>query len=377
MLAPGSLPTLATSGPDLGRYRLVARLAHGGMGDVYLALHQGPGGFHKLAVVKELRSSFTDDPHFIRMFQGEARLAARLHHPNVVQTNEVGAEGGRHYLVMEYLEGQPLQRILARLGREGAFPVAMQIRVLADALRGLHYAHELCDFDGTPLQVVHRDFTPHNLFVTYDGQIKVVDFGIAKARDSQETRTGVVKGKAAYMAPEQALGKKVDRRADIFSAGVILWEAATGQRLWANLTEVQILMKVVQEAVPSPRFVNPYVPSELARICVRALAKNPEERYATAEEMRLELEAFLEGTGLVVTANEVGGLLAQAFADDRKKLQGIVESALRVARSQAPTEPLGVSSLSAPGGARRPSAVAARHRVAHGVDLRAVVPRGG
>ena len=174
------------------------------------------------------------------MFLSEARLAARLHHPNVVQTNEVIEVDGAPVLVMEYLDGQPLSQVIMR-GKQGGFSLAMQLRVLVDALAGLHAAHELADFDGTPLGVVHRDVSPHNLFVTLEGHAKVLDFGIAKLeRSLVETEVGTVKGKLRYMAPEQIAGDKLDRRADIYAAGVILWEALTGERMWKVSAEREI-----------------------------------------------------------------------------------------------------------------------------------------
>ena len=190
---------------QVGRYRLIAELAHGGMGDVYLAVAQGAGGFSKLMVIKMLRPALAEDEQFLTMFLEEARLAARLNHPNVVQTVEVGNEGRKYFLAMEYLEGQSLQRLRTRVAKEHPFPLGPHLRILVEALNGLHYAHELVDIDGRALDLVHRDATPHNIFVTYDGQVKVVDFGIAKAMDSSlETRTGELKGKIAYMPPEQA-----------------------------------------------------------------------------------------------------------------------------------------------------------------------------
>lgn len=177
----------------IGKYHLLATLGRGGMAEVFLAVIQGPAGFSKLVVLKELRPELSSEPEFLSMFLDEARLAARLQHPNVVQTNEVGHEGSRHFIAMEYLDGQPLSRVLSRM--RGQLPLPLHLRVLSETLAALHYAHELRDFDGTPLAVVHRDVTPHNVFVTYDGEVKLVDFGIAKATDSStETRTGVLKG---------------------------------------------------------------------------------------------------------------------------------------------------------------------------------------
>ncbi|MEM9696613.1 MAG: serine/threonine-protein kinase, partial [Myxococcota bacterium] len=235
--------------PTFGKYRPVAELGQGGMADVILALSQGPIGFNKLVVIKRLRSHLADDPEFVGMLIDEARLAARLNHPNIVHTNEVGEIDGTFFIAMEYLEGQPLHRIKRRAKRHESLDIslAMELQILADVLAGLHYAHELTDYDGTALQVVHRDVTPSNIFLTYDGVSKVLDFGIAKASGrTTETKTGVVKGKMTYMPPEQALGLEIDRRADIYSVGVMLWEAATGRRMWKGVDDVVILGKLIK-----------------------------------------------------------------------------------------------------------------------------------
>ncbi len=217
----------------IGKYRLIAELGHGGMSDVFLAVSKGMGGFHKLLVIKQLRPNLAEDEEFLSMFLDEARLAARLSHRNVVATYEVGEDGGRYYIAMEYLEGQALKRIIHRA--KTRFGLDMHLQVVLDVLKGLHHAHDLCDYDATPLGVVHRDVSPHNIFVTYAGDVKVVDFGVAKALDSStETSAGVMKGKLAYMSPEQARSGDVDRRADIFSVGVLLWEGVTGQRMWGG-----------------------------------------------------------------------------------------------------------------------------------------------
>ena len=278
----------------MGKYQLIAELGHGGMAQVFLARASGPAGFNKLVVIKQIRPQFAEDPDFLSMFLDEARLAARLNHPNVVQTNEVGADDGRYFISMEYLEGQPLNRVLSRLGPKSEgdkLTLQMQLLVLVDTLAGLHHAHELLDFDGTPLAVVHRDMSPHNIFVTYAGQVKIVDFGIAKAlSSSSETRTGVLKGKIGYMAPEQAMGEKVDRRADIFSCGMILWEMLTGRRMFKGVPDVAALQRIVSGDLPTVRSVVPDVPERLEQICAKALAQNRDVRYATAADMAADLE---------------------------------------------------------------------------------------
>ncbi|MBK8254190.1 MAG: serine/threonine protein kinase [Polyangiaceae bacterium] len=320
--------TDAASGA-LGKYRLIAELGHGGMAQVFLATARGPAGFNKLAVIKQIREQLADDPEFLTMFLDEARLAARLNHPNVVQTNEVGEDGKRYFICMEYLEGQPLNRIIQRLGRENGLPLGLTLRILVDALAGLHHAHELADYDGTALQVVHRDVTPHNIFVTYAGQVKVVDFGIAKAlSQSAETKAGVLKGKVAYMAPEQARGDKVDRRADIFSVGVIMWEALAGRRMFKGLTDVVIIQKIVNGQLQSPRSANPSVNEKLDAVCMKALAHNREDRYETAADFAAAIEEALEATGDRSNLRDAGKLIQAAFEAERSRIKSLVEATL-------------------------------------------------
>ena len=314
----------------LGRYRLIAEIGHGGMAEVYLALLEGDLGFNKLLVLKKIRPELAEDPEMMSMFLDEARLSARLHHPNVVETHEVAQEDGHTFMAMEYLEGQSLHRILHRLRREGGLPSAMHLQILADVLAGLHHAHELSDWDETPLGVVHRDVTPQNVFVTYDGVVKVVDFGIAKVKGaSSETRAGVVKGKVAYMAPEQARGEPVDRRTDIFAAGVMLWEAATGTRPFRGLSDVEILHRLIHGDIPSAKAANPAIPDALDAIVKKAIAPNRAERYATAVELRTALEGYLETLADRPPPRELGRLITQHFAEDRARLQRRLEAELR------------------------------------------------
>ncbi len=305
------------------------------MADVYLSVVEGPdgSGFAKLAVVKRLRQNFAEDPEFVGMLIEEARITARLQHPNVVQLLEVGHDEQEYFLAMEFLDGQPLHRITRRTARlEMALPDTFSLLVLLDTLNGLHYAHELTDFNGEPLGIVHRDVTPHNLFVTYDGHVKVMDFGIAKAAGrSAETKQGVVKGKLRYMPVEQALGLEVDRRADVFSVGVMLWQALTGQSFWAETDEMAIVHKLVDGHYnPSPRAVRPSVPAELDAICQKALAHRAHDRYATAAEMAADIERYL-GATVLEARRELGALVRKLFAKERSDLRGVLEKIGRVA----------------------------------------------
>jgi serine/threonine-protein kinase len=320
----------------LARYRLIAVLARGGMGIVYLALVRGPGGFNKLFVVKELKRHFAEDPLLVSMFLEEARLSAKLNHPNVVQAMEVGSEAERHYIAMEYLEGQSLHRILQRGRRNQApMPLRHQLGILASVLEGLHYAHNLVDLDGTALNLVHRDVSPSNVFVTFDGQVKVLDFGLAKALDSShQTRTGMLKGKVAYMAPEQAEGRPAGRQTDIFATGVILWEAVAERRLWADAgNDLKILHALVNRRVPSLASVRPDAPEELLRIVDKAMAIEPADRYADAKEMQADLEAHVRGMeGPAFGPREIGAFVADLFAAERAKLKHIIDEQLKKLR---------------------------------------------
>lgn len=311
----------------VGRYRLIARLGGGGMADVYLAVSGGEKTrFQKLLVVKILKSELVAEPDFIEMFLDEARLAARLSHPHVIQTLEVGQESGRYFLAMEYLEGQPLNRLIPMLDSLPGFDLYFRLTVLVRALSGLDYAHELTDYDGTALSVVHRDVSPGNILVGYDGQIKLTDFGIAKARDSTtETRVGMFKGKAAYMAPEQATASEVDRRADIYSAGVILWELIVGRRMWLGLTQTEIISRVIAGSVPLPRRVGRDVPPALERICLKALARRKEDRYSTAAALAEDLDGFLRENFAARPDRDLGRVLADAFASDRARIRELIE----------------------------------------------------
>ncbi len=321
---------LDTALPEIGRYHLVAELARGGMGIVHLAATQGLGGFNKLLVVKELRPELANEELYVRMFLDEARLAARLTHRNIVQTIEVGSENARHYMVMEYLDGRSLHRIVRRFQQQrGGFPVGAHLRIIAEALLGLQYAHDLRDFDGEPLGIVHRDVSPLNVLVTFDGQAKLVDFGIAKSTDSsQETKTGVLKGRVAYMAPEQAWGSSVDRRADVYSTGVMIWEAAAGRRLWPGKSDVEILARLLKEEAPTLRAVRPEAPEDLTAICARAMAKRPEDRYASAAELLDDLETHLARRRDAMTMREIGSLVTNAFAEERRKMNALIEEAV-------------------------------------------------
>jgi serine/threonine-protein kinase len=315
----------------IGKYRLIASLGAGGMAQVYLAVASGPAGFNKLLVLKLLRPELAQDRKFFLMFLDEARLAARLNHPNVVQTYEVGEEGDQTFLAMEYLEGQPWSAVLRKLGR-GPVPLTAHVRLLCDMLAGLHHAHELCDFDGTPLRVVHRDVSPQNVMLTYDGVVKLMDFGIAAASTaSQVTETGTFKGKAAYAAPEQIRGEKVDRRADLFAVGVMLWEALAARKIAEGKQDIQTMHQRIAGLDPPIDDVAPDTPAELRAICSRAMSPEPAARYPSAREMQQALLSWLQAQ----PPSSLGDLVSEAFREEHQRLRNLIDEAIKRSREQS------------------------------------------
>ncbi|HTS80110.1 MAG TPA: ABC transporter substrate-binding protein [Myxococcaceae bacterium] len=320
-------------GTDLaGRYRFIGEIGRGGMANVYLTATRGAlGGFQKLVVIKLLRADLAEEQEFRDMFLAEARLAARLNHPHVVQTYDVGEDDGRYYLAMEYVDGQTLESVRRAADSSRFFPPRMQLQVLLHVLAGLHYAHELADYDGKPLNVVHRDVTPSNILLGYDGRVKLVDFGVAKALDSgTQTRAGVVKGKTGYMAPEAFTDSgHVDRRADVYSVGVLLWETLVGRRMWKHLGSTDRLQKAIEGEIEPLRPLVPDLPPSLEQICMKALQHRPEDRQATAAELQAEIEGYLERHPPRVSDRDIGHALAEAFADERTQIRSVIEHQLK------------------------------------------------
>ena len=314
----------------VGKYRIIALLGQGGMASVFLSVVPGLMGVNKLLVVKLLREELSQDEDFLEMFLNEARLATRLNHANVVQTYEVGVEGRHRFLAMDYLDGQPLHNVLRRAWGQPLSRLDVMVRIFAETLAGLHYAHTLRDFDGTKLHVVHRDVSPQNVFVTYDGQVKVVDFGIAKAAGAAgTTQNGMFKGKLAYVAPEQATGDPVDARADVFAVGVMLWEAIAGRRLARGDSESAMLSRRLSGTEPRIRQVVPDVDAELADICDRAMAHQASARFASAEEFRIALEGYLARTSPRAGAREVGQFVDALFVQERVEMRLVIDEQMK------------------------------------------------
>ncbi|HYO70803.1 MAG TPA: protein kinase [Archangium sp.] len=302
-----------------GQYVLVRKLAEGGMAEIFLAKRVGADGFERNVVIKRMLAHLSGLPEFVEMFRDEARLAAKLSHPNIVQIQDLGFTDGCYYICMEYLPGEDFSTTVRTASFRGEYvPVPLVMRVLADAARGLHYAHEFADETGRRLNIVHRDISPSNLYVTYEGQVKVLDFGISKYESRQaQTRTGVVKGKYIYMAPEQARGAQVDRRADVFALGVSLYEALTHVRPFARDNDLAVLSALLDGDFQPPRELRPDLAPELEMVVLRAMAYDPEERYATAAEFADDLEHLLSSEPQRTTGSELAAYLRNSFGEER------------------------------------------------------------
>jgi serine/threonine-protein kinase len=304
------LTTLA--GIKLGRYEVLKCLARGATTDLLLARARGMAGFERHVVIKRIQNEHAEDPVFVQAFMTEARLAAALHHHNIVQVQDIGEDGGAPYFAMEYIHGEDVRTILAHLNkRRERLPLEYVISIVTSVAAALHHAHERSTPDGKPLSIVHRDVTPANILVSYDGNVKVVDFGIAKAAITMTTQVGVLKGRSPYMAPEQCAAKPVDRRSDVFALGIVLWEMATMRRLFKGATDHEIMSTIVTGVVPKPSSVAPDLPPAIEAIIMRALEKAPGDRYASAAELGNALEQLAKTAGLSASTSTLATYLVQ------------------------------------------------------------------
>ncbi|HEX4458494.1 MAG TPA: serine/threonine-protein kinase, partial [Polyangia bacterium] len=289
------------------------------MAEIFLARTKSIQGFEKYLVIKRILGHRTQDPEFVRMFLDEARVAATLDHPNIVQIYDVGHVDNEYFIAMEYLRGHNLIEIVragAKLGYAKP-PLEHVVSVMTQTCAGLHYAHEKRDFEGRSLEIVHRDVTPQNVVVSFDGSVKVVDFGIAKAATREvETLAGTLKGKIGYMSPEQCRGGGVDRRSDVFAAGIILFELTTGKRLYHERSDFDTLKKIIEGPVPSPRDILPFYPAFLNAIVVRCLQKNPDDRYQSARDLHSDLDAFGRDNQLVTGTVPLSQYMERIYADE-------------------------------------------------------------
>jgi tRNA A-37 threonylcarbamoyl transferase component Bud32 len=312
------------------RYRILMELGRGGMGAVHLAMTSGPQGFVKLVVLKMLLPELIGSEAARRMFLEEARVSARIAHPNVIQVHEVVEYDGVPTMVMEYLEGRPLSAVIG--DDPSRLPLRMHVYVFGNVLAGLHAAHELRDYDGTAVGLIHRDVSPHNVFLQFDGRVKILDFGIAKATRSEvTTRTGELKGKLRYMAPEQLRGDRdIDRRADVFSVGVMLWEALAGRRMWADLTDADVMLRLLNGQTP-PLPAEPRIPPGLAAACLKALHPTAEGRYATAAEFARDLEESAGSLSQGGRADDLSAFLMTLFAEAQESTHRLIDAHIKAA----------------------------------------------
>lgn len=301
----------------LGRYILDRKLATGGMAEIWLGHQQGPANFEKQVVIKKILPHLAEDPKFIEMFLDEARLAAKLSHANIVQIFDLGDADGDYFIAMEFIDGHDVHALIERATAVGAtFSPAVAARIVADACVGLDYAHTFRDRDGTPVQLVHRDVSPQNILVSNDGIVKLVDFGVAKAAtSSHKTQTGAVKGKLSYMSPEQIGGNRIDGRSDIFALGIVLYELVTGRRPFGHESELLAITAILNEHPPRPCEVVYNMPPELEAVILKALEKDPEQRYQSASEMQLALEHVLRRMGAILTPREVRTYIDDLFSE--------------------------------------------------------------
>lgn len=304
-------------GDQIGRYELTSILASGGMGQVWAARPIGTG-FGRTVAIKLLRPEVSGDDHYARMFIDEATVASSIHHPNVCETYELGKHGDRLYMAMEWVAGETLAGLLRQQDALVALEPRIAARIVADACAGLHAAHETVGPDGSLLGVVHRDISPPNILVSTQGQAKVSDFGIAKARYQlhERTRTGEVKGKFAYIPPEQISGGVVDRRADVYAMGCVLYVASIAARPFGNGADA--LRKILSNDYKAPRSIEPEFPEQLEAIIVKALAPRPDDRFQTAEEMQIALEEWLLSAGKLTTASDVAKRVRERLSPDMK-----------------------------------------------------------
>ncbi|MBL8912938.1 MAG: serine/threonine protein kinase [Archangium sp.] len=295
------------------------------MAEVFLARADGPGGFAKKCVVKRILPHFNDDPRFTEMFLGEARLAAELNHPNLVQIFDFGQHNGQYFLCMEFIDG-PNVRVLNQAARRdfGAMDFAIAARLIATAAEGLHYAHELRDEAGNLVNLVHRDISPDNILVARNGAVKVVDFGIAKASTQPHlTKSGMIKGKMAYMPPEQLAREPLDRRADLFALGIVLYELITGGMPFDATSEVSIIQAIMSvKPLERATVYRPDCPPELEAIVTRCLEKDRDKRYPSCRELQSDLEKFIQQTGKTVGTREIATLVTTLFTESESSVSG-------------------------------------------------------
>ena len=319
-------------GVTVSNYTLLAKLATGGMAEIWLARQSGLRGFERIVVVKRIIESLSSDETFVEMFLDEARIIVQLTHPNIVQVFDLGEHAGAYYIAMEYLAGENLATVARAAAKAGQqLEPEAAVKLIVWALEGLSHAHGRTGVDGKPLNIVHRDISPQNIVLTWEGQVKLVDFGIARAANrATQTQGQQLKGKFAYMAPEQAQGEEVDGRADVFAMGIVLWELVTHKRLHSNEDSIQIIKSLITPgAFPEANAKNPKVPADLSGILARALAKDQNERWPDAASFKTALENWLRARGGGPSAADFQSMMGTLFATRIAERKRLIEDAAR------------------------------------------------
>ncbi len=324
------------TGPQLfGKYYLLDRLAVGGMAEIFRARTFGEGGFENQLVIKRILSHLSENDQFVRMFMDEAKVTVLLQHTNIVRIYDFGKIRDNYFIAMEHVDGKDVKLLLRKLAeRRKLLPREYAAYIAMEAAKGLDWAHRKTSLDGTPLQIVHRDVSPSNILVSYQGEVKVADFGIVKASNVAETTdAGTLKGKFEYMSPEQAQGLPLDRRSDVFALGIILHEMLTGRRLFKTDSDLKTLEKIKSGDYPRPSSIHPQIPSKLDQICMKALALRPEDRYQDGREMASDLRDFLYPVQPDVTQQSLAAFLAELFEEDIAGERSRLEEGIRLARA--------------------------------------------
>lgn len=312
------------------------RVAVGGMAEIFKARQSGPRGFERIVVIKRILQNLSEEQEFKQMFDDEARIVAQLRHANIVQIFELGDVSGTPYIAMEYVEGRNLRDLTRAIQAKGLkLSVEQSVYIISEVLRGLSYAHQRKDSNGNPLEIIHRDMSPQNIILSYEGEVKILDFGIAKssARSSQ-TEAGVLKGKFSYMSPEQASGRPISQATDIYACGVILHELLTGERLFRAETDIETIERVKLGVVPKPSEKNSKISAELDRIVLKALQRSQEKRYQSASEMLSDMSKLMRDEAMVFGPQELSAFMNTLFheqiQDERDRLKSAMESAARL-----------------------------------------------
>ncbi len=321
-----------------GKYKLLERIAVGGMAEVFLAVRPGLEGFEKTLAIKRIRPHLTSEEAFVKMFLNEAKLAAQLQHPNVVQIYDLGKINSSFYIAMEYISGRDMSRVVPKAERLGIqFPIEYAMAIAERVLDGLAYAHTKSDDFGEPLHIVHRDITPENIMVAWNGNVKILDFGIAKATtQTDQTKAGEIKGKLSYMSPEQGMGKVLDERSDIFTLGVVLYEWITGYKLFTGENEMAILKSIIDGRIYPPSYFREDIPEPLEDVLMRALQKDREARYQSARDMQFDIQQWLHSAEFIPTSTHLANFMKQIFVDEIERERTQLAAAARERQRKTP-----------------------------------------